>query len=218
MNRKRLIFLALSLFLCCPCFAEATDSTASTGGSSPLDFANGLYARKMYGPAISEYEKFILENPDSPEVASARFRSADSHYFAKNYKSAIAYFEEFIKKYPADKRVPMAKFRIATAHYYLNDFAAAMRSLTELAKSAEDANIRAGSLLYQGRIYDSHNKTEDSLPRYLEILEKYPDTEYAVYASMAASAFGALHATYGRQDNVVLQNSLQESHDYNYKM
>jgi hypothetical protein len=39
-----------------------------------------------------------------------------------------------------------------------------------------------------------------------------------VYASMAASAFGALHATYGRQDNVVLQNSLQESHDYNYKM
>ena len=34
MNKNRLIFLILSLFLSCPCYAEATDATASSGGSA----------------------------------------------------------------------------------------------------------------------------------------------------------------------------------------
>ena len=75
-----------------PCLAEtAAGPAAAVEAAAPaeappamsrrerltLDFANGLYSRKMYDPALSEYRKFIRDNPGSAEIGSARFRAAD---------------------------------------------------------------------------------------------------------------------------------------------
>ena len=79
---------------------QTNASVQSSSSSTTLDFANGLYTRRMYTPAISEYEKFIQTNPGSPEIVAAYFRLADSHYFSKDYAVAIAKFDAFIIKFP----------------------------------------------------------------------------------------------------------------------
>ena len=82
------------IFFVLPVVLAAESQTSPPPGaanSTTLDFANGLYVRKMYGPAISEYEKFIQANPGSPEVPSAQFRLADSYYFSKNQKKSLAF-------------------------------------------------------------------------------------------------------------------------------
>ncbi len=135
MPRGVWVFLFL-IVLASSGFAADNQAGSSTSSTS-LDFANGLYARRMYAPAVAEYEKFLKTNPTSTEAASARFRYADSYYFTKDYASAIAHFELFLKEFPGDKRVPMAQFRLGTARYYRGDTARAIRIFRKLSKTSE---------------------------------------------------------------------------------
>ena len=167
--------------------SNATSSAAPqiAGGQATLDFANGLYARKMYGPAITEYEKFLRANPDSPDAAAARFRYADSSYFSKDYAGAIAHFDLFLKTYPGDKRVPLANFRMGTARFYQGDRSRAIRTFVRLSGSAEDPLIRVGSKFYLAKCLQDKGKEEKSLRLLEKLIKDSPQNEYASYAGAA---------------------------------
>ena len=124
------------------CYAE----TQNQNSSGSLDFANGLYARKMYGPAISEYQKFIQASPESADAASAYYRLAESYYFLKEYAKAINSFESFRSKFPTDERSLAALLRIGTAQYFLKNYPAAHRVFSDIAAVKADDNIQAGAL------------------------------------------------------------------------
>lgn len=158
---------------------------AADRDSSELDFADGLYARQMYTPAVSEYEKFILAHPGSPEIPTARYRAADSYYFLKDYQKAVVYFGAFIKDFPGDKRGPMALFRIASAKFYLGKLPEANRIFWKLLKKEPDPALRSGALFYLGRIYDARGKGGESLKAYQRLMKEYPQSEFAAYASLA---------------------------------
>ncbi len=204
-SRRALLVAAAVFFLASAARAEsnqtgAAPSAAPSGASTTLEFANGLYSRKMYGPAISEYEKFIQANPSSPEVASARFRYADSFYFIKNYQSAVFYFKSFVKDYPADKRVPMARLRLGASLYYLGDTPAALRLLEPISKGASDPNLRSAALFYIGKTLEAAKHPENALALYRKLLKEYPSSEYASYAAVA---LGDAHLDAGRYDDAI---------------
>ncbi|MBI2095776.1 MAG: tetratricopeptide repeat protein [Candidatus Omnitrophica bacterium] len=182
-QRERLtIALALlAMTVAAPCAAKSSSSDPAV----TIDFANGLYARRMYGPAVGEYEKFIRLNPDSPELPSARFRAADSRYFSGSYKSAVFYFKEFIRDFPGDGRVPMARFRTALARYHLGEFAPAARIFVALAKESPDPLLRSGALFYLGKIYESRKNPERALEIFRRLMGLYPRSEYSAYAALA---------------------------------
>ena len=162
----------------------ASDSQASTG-SNTLDFANGLYARKMYLPAIAEYEKFLKMNPNSPEAASARFRYADSYYFTKDYAAAIANFELFLSIFPQDKRTETASFRLGTARYYSGDAARAIRIFRKISKTSQDALLQSGSIFYLAKSLENKGKSDRSVRLLKQLSEKDTGSEYTSYAGVA---------------------------------
>ena len=186
-SERALIFtLVLAVALQFPsAAAESQGLPAGQAGSTTLDFANGLYARKMYGPAITEYEKFLKENPHSSESASARFRYADSFYFTKDYASAIAHFELFLKEYRDDKRVPMAHFRLGTARFYQGNVALAIRDLTELSRDAEDPILKSGALFYLAKALEEKGATGRSLEILRGLASQEGASEYATYAGIS---------------------------------
>ncbi|GEM_PF-1275746 len=153
--------------------------------ATTLDFANGLYARKMYGPAIEEYEKFIRDNPSSPETASARFRHADSYYFMKDYASAVERFEAFVKDHPSDPRAATAWFRVGTSLYYLGRHEQASRAFITASKESADPNVRAGALFYLAKSYEALDKAEPAAGLHRQVMKGYPQTEYASYSAVA---------------------------------
>ena len=175
-HRERALIFALVL---------AVTLQLPVAASDALDFANGLYARKMYGPAITEYEKFLKANPHSPESASARFRYADSYYFTKDYASAIAHFELFLKEFQDDKRVPMAHFRLGTARFYQGNVALAIRDLTELSREAEDPILKSGALFYLAKALEEKGVMARSLTILRALASQEGDSEYATYAGVA---------------------------------
>ena len=153
--------------------------------SATLDFADGLYSRKMYGPAVAEYEKFIHANPNSQELSTARYRYADSFFFNKEYAEAIANFEIFLKQFPEDPRGPMAEFRLATARYFSGNTAQAIRGFRKLSLSAEDPVIQDGSQFYLAKCLEDRKESDGSLQILKQLIERKSQSEYASYAGIA---------------------------------
>ncbi len=178
------LFLILSSGLSAA--AEAQDPLMpDVSKTASLDFANGLYARKMYAPAVSEYEKFIQTNPASPEIASARFRLADCFYFLKDYAKAISLFEAFLKDFPADQRAGIARFRIGTSKFSTQDLEGAKLVFMKLIKDKVDPNIRSGSFFFIAKIEEAQGRPNKSPMILKRLIKVYPDTEYAAYAGLA---------------------------------
>lgn len=180
-HRERAVIFTLVLAVALQLPAAASESQ----NASALDFANGLYARKMYGPAITEYEKFLKANPHSPESASARFRYADSYYFTKDYAAAIAHFELFLKEFPADRRVSMAHFRLGTARFYQGSIAMAIRQLSIVSRSADDPVLKSGALFYLAKALEEKGAASRSLDILRRLAAQEGDSEYATYAGVA---------------------------------
>ncbi len=176
---------AIALLFLVPGLGAAEAQSQVADANTTLEFANGLYARKMYAPAISEYEKFIVTNPQSPELASARFRVADSYYFSKNYRPAVSHFARFVADFPQDKRLGLAQFRLAAAHYYLEEMAPAIRIFLMLSKEGDDAELQSGALFYLAKAYDGKMKSEKSMEAFGELIGRFPQSEYASYAAVA---------------------------------
>ncbi len=163
------------------CFGEEA-SKASTS----LDFADGLYARKMYGPAISEYQKFIQTGTDPADTASAYFRLADAYYFLKEYAKAVQNFEAFYAKFPEDARNPAALFRIGTARYFLKNYPGARRALSDIASTTAEVNIKSGALFYLAKVSHEEGKADEAVETLRELTAEYPQTDYALYACLFA--------------------------------
>ena len=81
--------------------SPSSSDTPSEGAESPeqrqLNYANGLFVRKLYDLAIPEYEKFLGLYPDSPDRATALFYMGES-YRALNRITRRAHQ---LSKYPA---------------------------------------------------------------------------------------------------------------------
>lgn len=165
--------------------AESADPSIS-GDKSALDFANGLYARKMYEPAIEEYQKFIRNNPASPLLAEASFRAAESYFFMKKYSEAIEKYESFSKAYPQDERAYTAFFRAAMAKYYAGDLQGARRDFFRLSKGKKDASVEAGAFFYLAKIHEADGSKDKAIFVLKRVLLNYPETEYASYAALLA--------------------------------
>ncbi len=205
-HRQRAVILALAIAVQTSVFAS--ESQSAEGSGTTLDFANGLYARKMYGPAIAEYEKFLRDNPRSSEAASARFRFADSYYFTKDYAAAIAHFEVFLKDFPSDKRVPVAHFRLGTARYYQGNVSRAIRELSGLSRRAEDPVLKSGARFYLARSLEEKGKTSRALDILRALASQASSSEYATYAGVAV---GDAHLKAGDLDAALREGYLPAS-------
>lgn len=167
--------------------AAPVPATAAVPADDPaqLDFANGLYARKMYAPAAEEYQKYLTAYPQAPQAASALFRRGDSLYFLKNYEPSIAVFEEFLRRYAADKRAGMARLRIASAHFALGRPRQAVVLLSALASAqAEEPEVRAAAQYYLAKSHQSMGRTGRAIRQFLELCRDFGKTEYASYAAI----------------------------------
>ncbi|MCG3176802.1 MAG: Outer membrane protein assembly factor BamD [Candidatus Omnitrophica bacterium] len=184
-----------------PVVAKPADAPAAAEKPRPaddpaqFDFANGLYARKMYVPAAEEYRKYLESYPLSPQAASALFRRADSLFFLKEYQASLALFEDFTAKHATDKRADMARLRTASAHFALGRPRQAVVILTGLIGSAADPEVKAAARYYLAKSYQSSGRPGRAVRELLALCRDHAGTEYASYAAVE---LGEHHRSAGR--------------------
>jgi tol-pal system protein YbgF len=115
----------------------AGDGQLAGGGGAPpvgvsvqrqYDLSYGDYVAGSYDLAISGFEEFIRQFPNSAMADDARLNIGNSYLNSGRYKEAVAAFERVITEYPASDSVPAAYMRLGMAHQSLNQIDAARKA------------------------------------------------------------------------------------------
>jgi TolA-binding protein len=139
--------------------------------------AENLYAAGKYQEAIARYN--AVSQDDAVMNSKVLYGKAYSNLNAGRYDQAAASFAEFIKKYPSDKNVLDARMRLADSYYGSKNYAAASGIYRDLFSSGKvplnnpHLYFQYGQALYRG------GKTDEAISKFLELRQKFPQSDYA---------------------------------------
>ena len=80
----------------------------------------GYYQEKQYNKAISEFRKFIDNNPKSDLAANAQYWIAEAYYSLQDYATAIDEFQNVVDFYPDSHKSPDALFKVGKSYLALD--------------------------------------------------------------------------------------------------
>jgi TolA-binding protein len=91
-----------------------------------LDYANGLFARKLYDLAIPEYEKFLGQFPGAPGRASAYFYLGECYRSLNRTPAARTAFQGVLDEHPESEFAGPAAYGVAEILFNQKDYAGAL--------------------------------------------------------------------------------------------
>lgn len=155
MNRPRRLlpmFFACALLAACGEDEDDIDTLAQKNESvvELYDKATATFAERGYKKAIEEFEEVERQHPYSEWAARGQVMAAYSAYKAGEYDDAVSILDRFVKLHPTHKSTPYAYYLKALCYY------------TQISDVGRDQRM-----------------TEDARNALNEVVERFPDSEYA---------------------------------------
>jgi len=91
-----------------------------------FEYANSLYARKMYEEAAPEYERYLSIYPSGPDRQTALFRLAECHRAKGNVNAAKAAYDSLLTNYSTGEFIGSAAYRLAELYFAEKDYREAL--------------------------------------------------------------------------------------------
>ncbi len=113
---------------------NAKESTADNNENAAYAAAEDKFKAADYKGAVSAYNSFLKQYPQSNLIASAQYQLGNSYYLQGDYKNALKQQSAVVKRYPKNQVAPDAMLNMASCQIGLNDIAGAKKTLSELAK------------------------------------------------------------------------------------
>lgn len=176
-------------------------SLESMNGPELYHLAQEKMAEEKMGDAQEILDHLVIRHPRFDSIADASLLLADAYYADEKFILAIAQYTRFVTVYPAHSEVPQASLRMCQAFSAItlepqrdqtqtyeavrnceqvaNDF-----MLTPVADTASEIAAELRRKLAQRRyeeasFYFRRNGWDASILYYEDVVERYPETEYA---------------------------------------
>lgn len=91
--------------------------------------AFNLLRDSRYPEAITAFDTFVKESPDSVYAANAQYWLGKLYYVTKNFQSAIVALNSVIENYPNSSKEPDARLNLGYTYYELEDWQNARQML-----------------------------------------------------------------------------------------
>lgn len=146
-----------------------------------LAYADLLFSKEQYPVAAKQYQVFIKENPNSPNLQIAWFRLGECYLKVNQLADAVQSFEFLIEKFRRGPFVGSAAYRLAVLRFNEKDYPNAL-SFFQLAKDEltnEKAKLQAS--FYYARSLQLTEKPKEALAQYEKMLGEAPKDENPFY-------------------------------------
>lgn len=172
---------------------------------------------QAYQADVSAYSERVRAYATQTEakVSAARLVAERNRDQLAAFQASVEADRQRVQSYATRMEAQVGKYRADTEY---------MRATADIAGRVAETSIRGSEVMtnYALRSTEVLSKATEAAAQVTVSRAKLAQDKAIstgqVYASMAASAFGALHASHTTQNSALVQNSLQESHDHNYKM
>lgn len=182
---------------------KAGDIRLSPAGQSPeaaaaaeLALANSIYARRMYGDAVTEYEKFLIAHPGAKGRDTALFRLAECHRMLGNDEAARNGYERLLMEFREGEFAGSGAYRLGEYLYAEKKYEPAAGQFELAASQAASEEVRLSARYNLARCYDRMDRDADALAAFTAVAEMEKNNPYRDYARLALAE---ADATAGRK-------------------
>jgi TolA-binding protein len=177
-------------------------AAAVSTASAQLDFANSLYARKIYDLAAPEYEKFLAVVSDPLERQAALFRYAECLRILGRTSDARNQYDALNSLFPSGEFAGPSAYRLAEIYYKEKDYALALPLYRKATIRNKDPMVVLSARFYTARCLEALQLNAEARAVYSDVLSV---TDNNPFRDAARMALGRLYAAAKRPGDAVEQ-------------
>lgn len=165
-----------------------------------LDYANGLFARKLYDLAAPEYEKFLGQYPNAAGRAGAAFHLGESYHALNKKGPARTSFQTVVDRYGDSEFAGPAAYRLAEMAFTQKDYAGALPYFHTAASKSKEPALALSARYFEARCLESLKKNDEALAAYQQVIDAKGANQYREDSRVAAATIAQ---TIGRRPDAL---------------
>src|SRR5881409_931484 len=167
-----------------------------------LEYANGLFTRKLYDLAIPEYQKYLEDYPGRPGRANAYFSLGECYRNLNRISSARTNLQKVLNDYGDSEFAGAAAFALAEMAFADKDYAAALPLFHRSAGKSNEPTVALSARYFEARCLEATGRKEEAADIYVQVADAGNPNPYREDARWTAAS---IFASRGRKIDALKQ-------------
>src|SRR5437867_2064326 len=167
-----------------------------------LEYANGLFTRKLYDLAIPEYQKYLEDYPGRPGRANAYFSLGECYRNLNRVSNARTNFQKVLNDYGDSEFAGAAAYALAEMAFTGKDYAAALPLFHRAAAKSKEPAVTLSAHYFEARCLEATGRKEEAADIYVQVAEAGNPNPYREDARWTAAS---ILASRGRKIDALKQ-------------
>jgi len=142
-----------------------------------LAYANMLFSRDQFGLAAQQYQVFIRENPESPNLQVAWFRLGECYLEVDQVEDARTSFDYLIENFQKGPFVGSAAYRLAVLEFNQQNYRNAVGYFQVARDELSEPKAKLQARFYRARCLQLTQQPEEALAAFEAVLDAAPPEE-----------------------------------------
>jgi TolA-binding protein len=155
--------------------AEETPEAPSAETEQPekrqLEYANALFARKLYDLAIPEYQKYLDDYPGASGRPNAYFSLGECYRNLNKPSSARTNFQKVLNDYGESEFAGPAAYALAEMAFTQKNYADALPFFHRSATKSKDAAVALSAHYFEARCLEALDHKDEACDIYQQVAE-----------------------------------------------
>jgi TolA-binding protein len=167
-----------------------------------LEYANGLFARKLYDLAIPEYQKYLEDYPGRAGRANAYFSLGECFRNLHRDSNARTNLQKVLNDYGDSEFAGPAAFALAEMAFTDKDYASALPLFHRSAARSKEPAVALAARYFEARCMEAIGKKDEAADLYAQVAEVGNPNPYREDARVTAAS---IFATRGKKLDALRQ-------------
>src|SRR3954463_6560159 len=166
--------------------SEGPSTEPEASDRRQLEYANGLFSRKLYDLAAPEYEKFLGQYQGAPGRASAYFYLAECYRALNKASAARTSFQSVLDNYGESEFAGPAAYGVAEILFTQKDYNGALPLFHKAAAKSKEPALALSARYFEARCLENVDRKDEAQNLYQQVAETKNPNPYREDARMAA--------------------------------
>jgi len=167
--------------------SETPGREAEGADQRQLDYANGLFARKLYDLAIPEYQKYLDDYPGRPGRANAYFPLGECYRNLHRDSNARTNLKKVLNDYGDSEFAGPTAFALAEMAFTDKDYATALPLFHRSAGKSKEPAVALSARYFEARCLEAFGRKNEAAEIYAQVADMGNPNPYREDARVTAA-------------------------------
>src|SRR5438067_8652246 len=168
--------------------SEPSQHEGQEAAQRQLDYANGLFTRKLYDLAAPEYQKYLDDYPGRAGRANAYFSLGECYRNLNRTSNARTNLQKVLNDYGDSEFAGPAAYALAEIAFAEKDYGAALPLFRRAAVKLKEPAVALSAHYFEARCLEATGRKEEAADIYAQVAEAGKQNPYREDARWTAAS------------------------------